>query len=137
MRTRGKKTNRHNSVTKTLPFMPKRSRADADSEVVNSIFDSIFTASSAVEFSDPNQYLTALKARVLSDLSFKGNEKTKAATEFTLSEAINTFGLKFEESLPEFRRKHLWDIENEVGMKEFPTTPCIGETLALSHIKRD
>ena len=90
-----------------------------------------------MDFSDPNQYLTALKARVLSDLSFKGKEKTKAATEFTLSEAIDTFGVKFENSPSEFSRKHLWDIENEVGMKEFPTTACIGETLALSHIKRD
>jgi hypothetical protein len=108
-----------------------------DSEVVNLIFDSIFTASSAVEFSDPKQYLTALKARVLSGLSSKGKEKTKAATEFTLSDAIDTFRLKFEKSPPEFSREHHWDIEKEAGMKEFLTTPCIGETLALSHIKRD
>ena len=44
--------------------------------------------------------ITALKA--LSDLSLKGKEKTKGATEFTLSEAINTFGLKFEKSVSEF-----------------------------------
>ena len=61
--------------------------------------------------------LTVLKFRFLSDLSLIEKEEHRAATDFTVYEAIQTFGLKLEESL-----KHLWDIENNVGMKEFPTT---------------
>ena len=103
--------------------MPKRTRAE-----IEAVFDSIFSVSSAVDFgTDPNKYLIALKTRVLSELS-KGKEKTTAAKDFTLYEAIETFGLKFEESPTEFIQNHHWDIENEVGMEEFPTTPCIGET---------
>ena len=49
-----------------------------------------------------------------------------------MSEAIETFGLKYEESPNEFRQNHEWDIEKEVGKEEFPTTPCIGEILMPS-----
>ena len=77
-----------------------------------------------------NESLTAIKKRVLSDLSFK--EKTKAVTDFTLSEAIRTLGLKYVESLGEFEQNHEWDIEKDVGKEEFPTTPCISETLMPS-----
>ena len=113
--------------------MPKRSRAERDSEALDSIFDLISNASRVVEYSpDPKNYLAALKTRVLSDLSSKGKEKNKAATDFTLDETIDMFGLKFEQSPNVFSQKHRWDIEKETGMKEFPTTPCIGETLMPS-----
>jgi hypothetical protein len=89
---------------------------------LNSLFDLISNASTVVEYSpDPKNYLSALKTRVLSDLSSKGKEKTKAATDFTLDETIDMFGLKFERSPTEFSQKHRWDIEKETGMKEFPT----------------
>ncbi|KAF8227706.1 hypothetical protein L208DRAFT_1405029, partial [Tricholoma matsutake] len=101
-----------------------------DSEALNSIFDLISNASTVVEYSpDPKDYLAALKTQVLSDLSSQGKEKTKTATDFTLDEAIDMFGLKFEQSPDEFSQKHHWDIEKEMGMKEFPTTPCIAPLL--------
>lgn len=110
--------------------MPKRSRGERDSEVLNSLFDLISNASTVVEYSpDPKNYLAALKTRVLSDLSSKGKEKTKAATDFTLDETIDMFGLKFEQSPNEFSQKHRWDVEKETGMKEFLTTPCIASLL--------
>jgi hypothetical protein len=122
--------------------MPKRT-AEIDSDEIDSLFDMILNASSAVDYhSDFKEYLTALKTRVLSHLSFK--EETRAATDFTLSEAIYTFGLKYVESFYEYMENHEWDIEKDVGMEEFPTTPCIGETfmpssmILLNHsIKRD
>ena len=70
----------------------------------------------------PKEYLTTVKERLLSDLSLK--EITQAATVFTLPEAIETFGLKYERSPNEFIQKHHWDIEKDMGKEEFPTTPC-------------
>jgi hypothetical protein len=52
--------------------------------------------------------------------------------EFTLSEAAKTFKLKFEKILTEYKRKHFWDIQKEMGVKEFLTMPCISETLMPS-----
>ena len=111
--------------------MPKRTHAEIESDKIDLYFDLIFNASSAMDYSsDFNKTLTAVKKRVLSDLSFK--EETKAAMDFTLSEAICTFGLKYVESLGEFAQNHEWDIEKDVGKEEFPTTPCISETLMPS-----
>jgi hypothetical protein len=117
-------------VTKTLAFyiMPKRTRADTDAEEeVNSFFDSIFDAASAVDISLDS--LSALKTRVLSNRLSKGKEQRKAATDFSMNDAIEIFGLKYEEIPLKFSKKYRWDIENEEGMEEFPITPCIGETL--------
>jgi hypothetical protein len=110
------------TLGQTAHIMPKRS-----SEAIDSIFDLISNASTVVQYSgDPKNYLAELKTQVLSNLSSKG-EKTKAATDFTLNETIKIFGLKFDQSLNEFIQKHHWDIEKEMGVKEFPTTPSIGE----------
>ena len=108
--------------------MPKRTRAEIDSDEIDSVFDLILNA---VDYSpDPKEYLTAIKKRLLSDISFK--KKTIAATDFTMFEAIETFGLKYVETLDEFSRNHEWDIEKDVGKEEFQTTPCISETLMPS-----
>ena len=104
--------------------MPKRTRAEIDSDEIDSVFDLILNA---VDYSPG---LTAIKKRLLSDISFK--KKTIAATDFTMFQAIETFGLKYVENLDEFSRNHEWDIEKDVGKEEFQTTPCIGETLIPS-----
>jgi hypothetical protein len=111
--------------------MPKRTRAEIDSDNINSVFDLFLNASSSVDYSsDPNKFLTAIKKRVLSDLLFK--EETKAATDFTMSEAIHTFGLKYVEFPSEFEPDHEWDIEKDMGKEEFPTTPFFSKTLMPS-----
>ena len=75
---------------------PKRTHAEARSEKVNSLFDLILNAASVVDPSpEHTKYLTALKSRFLSDLSSTEKEKTQAAKEFTLFEAVQTFGLKY------------------------------------------
>ena len=112
--------------------MPKRTRAEIELDNIESFFDLIFNASSAM---DNSSDLTAIKKKVLSDLSFK--EKTKAATDFTLSEAVHMFGLKYVESPNEFQQNHEWNIERDMGKEEFPTTPCIGKIILLNHIIRD
>jgi hypothetical protein len=105
--------------------MPKRTHAEARSEEVNSVFDLILNTANVVDPSPEHmKYLTALKSRVLSDLS----STKKDAKEFTLPEAVQTFGLKYQRTLNIYSQKHLWYIEKEVGKKEFPTTACIGET---------
>ena len=135
----GKRQNFDNSVTKLFPSAAASCQSEIDSDKIDSLIDLILNAStsSAADY----EYLTAMKKRLLlSDLSSK--EEKKAATDFTLLEAIETFGLKYVESLGKFQN-HEWDIENDVGKEEFPTTPCISETLTmpilLNHIlvKRD
>ena len=117
----------------TLPFcyiMPKRTHAEMDSDNIESYFDLIFNTSNDMNCSsDFNKSLTAIKKRVLSDLSFK--EETQAATDFTLDEAIRTFRLKYVEFPCEFVQNHKWDIEKDMGKEEFSTTSYIGETLTL------
>jgi hypothetical protein len=110
--------------------MPKRTRTEITEADLEETFDFLFNISAVDFFPDFKKNLTALKIRALSDVS--GKVKHQAATDFTVPIAIETFGLKFTESLDEYHLKHFWDIENEVGMKEFPTTPCIGETLMPS-----
>jgi hypothetical protein len=106
--------------------MPKkRTHAEIESGDIDSCFDLIFNASNAMDYGF-NQSLTAIKEQILFDLSLK--EETIATTDFTVPEAIHTFGLKYEESDKNYR----WDIEMDVGKEEFPTTPCIGETLMPS-----
>ena len=73
----------------------------------------------------------SVEEQILSDLS-EAKEKSKAATDFTLPEAIETFGLKYVQTLDKYQRDHAWDIEKDVGEVEFPITPCIGETLMPS-----
>jgi hypothetical protein len=93
------------------------------------MFDLILPALSAVKYSpDTMKYFTALKSRVLSDLSSTNQEQTRAAKDFSRSEAVEMFGLKFEDSMIIYNQRHHWPIEKEVEGKEFPTTPCIGET---------
>ena len=121
------------TVTIPLSFcyiMPKRTRVEMDIDNVDSMFNLLLNTCSAVDkFSDPQSFsfLAALKKQVLSDLSTK--EVTKAATNFTLEGAIEMFGLK-DDGTPS--QPHYWRIEEEVGEKEFPLTPCIGETLMQS-----
>jgi hypothetical protein len=119
--------NEHVTITVLSLFMPlKRTHDEARSDDINSLFDLIFNAASASP--EHMKYLTALKSRVLSDLSSTKKEKTQAAKEFTLFEAVHMFGLKYERIPTEYSQKHLWNIDKEVEGKEFPTTACIGET---------
>jgi hypothetical protein len=116
--------------------MPKRNRAEIDSDKIDSFFDLILNASGGVDISSANDsekkiFLNTIKEQILSDLS-EAKEKSKAATDFTLSEAIETFGLKYVQTLDKYQQDHTWDIEKDVGEVEFPITPCIGETLMPS-----
>ena len=127
-------SNRDNSVTKLFCIMPKRTRVEKESDNNNSFFDLILNASRSVDIfsdgdSEKKEKLTAIKKRLISDLSNSSKEQSKATTDFTLREAIETFGLKFVRTLGKFERNHEWDIEEDVGEEEFPTTPCISETL--------
>ena len=123
-----------------VPVMPKRTRAEKDSDNIDSIFDLILNASigvdiSAASESEKKDFLSTIKRRLLSDSPDSSKEQSKPATDFTLSEAIETFGLKYMRYMHNFERstrKHAWDIEKEIGEEEFPTTPCIGETFMPS-----
>ena len=109
--------------------MPKRTHAEINSDNIHSFFDLILSVSSEMDCSpDFIESLGSVKKRNLSNLLFK--EKNQAATEFTLAEAVNEFGLKYEDDPREFR--HAWDIEKDMGKEEFPTTPYISETLMPS-----
>jgi hypothetical protein len=106
---------------------PKRTRTEAD---VNWLFDLMLGAANVVKpCSDPIELITSLRSQVLSNLSSTQKEKTKAAGDFSMDEAIKEFGLKYQRLL-----KHHWDIEKEVEGKEFPTTPCIREPPLLKHM---
>ena len=72
------------------------------------------------KFSDAEEFLTALKNRVLS---------AKAATDFTLPEATKRSG---RNTIGPLKKSYQWHIEEDVGEKEFPTTSCIGENLMPS-----
>ena len=112
--------------------MPKQTPAELDSDDIDWVYDLFLNASREMVYSPDStisERLAALKERVLSDLSFREETNLKAATDFTLSEAIKTFGLKYVESLVEFRRNHSWDIEKDMGREEFQTTPGFGEKL--------
>jgi hypothetical protein len=104
---------------------PKRTYIEAD---LNSYFDLLLHAVSVVKYSpDRMKYFNALKSQVLFDMSSTLKEETRAATDFSLSQAVQTFGLKFQE----YNQRHLWSIDKEVEGKEFSTTPGIGETYIL------
>ena len=119
---------RDETVTSLFNMPPKRTHAEAGSEEVNSLFDLILNAASVVDPSPEHmKYLDALKSRVLSDLS-KKKAKTQAAKDFTLNDAVQTFGLKYQRTLIAYSQKHVWYIDKEVEGKEFPTTACIGDT---------
>lgn len=89
--------------------MPERTLAEIDSDNIESVFYLILNASSAMDYPNSNEFLTVIKKRLQSDLLRK--EINKAATDFTLHEAIETFGLKNVESPEEYFRNHEWDIE--------------------------
>lgn len=106
---------------------PKRTRTEAD---LNWFFDLMLGAVNAVKpCSDPVELITSLRSQVLSNLSSAQKEKTKAARDFSMDEAIKEFGLKYQRLL-----KYHWDIEKEVEGKEFPTTPCIREPPLSKHM---
>ena len=108
--------------------MPKRIRSELESDNINSLFDLISDTSNLVDPSlDFNENLTAIKKRLLT------KDENKAATDFTLVEAISTFGLKYVQT-PKQYYHHDWDIEKDVGTEEIQMTPCIGETLMSSCI---
>jgi len=93
------------------------------------MFDLILPALSVVEYSvDTMQYFTALKSQVLFQPVIHKPRRDRAAKDFSQSEAVETFGLKFQKSLVIYHQRHYWSIEEELEGKEFPTTPCIGET---------
>ena len=122
--------------------MPKRTHVEIDSDHIEYYFNLISNATAALNYSSDHfknltKDLAAIKRRVLSDLSFE--EKNRDATDIKLSEAVRIFGLSYVGGGIEFRRKHQWHIEKDVGEEEFPTTPCIGEKtlILLNHIKLD
>ena len=97
-----------------------------NAEDINSAFNTILTAATKLK---PSAYsiISELKSQALSELSEK--EIHLAAGDFTLAEAVTTFGLKFSQ-VPSESMDYYWNIEKEIGTMEFPMTPGFGETLS-------
>ena len=93
---------------RTLSF---RTRVEIDSDNVDLVYNLFLNASSAVnKFSDVEEFLTALKNRVLS-----AKEVTKAAKDFTLPEATKRLG---RNTIDPLKKSYQWHIEEDVGEKE-------------------
>ena len=109
--------------------MTKRKHSDG-TYTVDDLFNRIFAAVGKMD--NPPQdiptFLKQLKSTVLSDLSAAGGkEVTKAATEFTIDETVEIFGLKYTEVAS--AKAHAWRIENFPEAMNFEITPCIGDVV--------
>ena len=106
-----------------MPASIMPARVGYNAEDINSAFDTILTAATEL---NPSAYsiISALKPQVLSELSEKAIHL--AAGDFTLDEAVATFGLKFSQ-VPSEYMAYYWNIEKEIGTMEFPMTPGFGE----------
>ena len=107
--------------------MPKRSRADSDLEAINRVFEKLFDI---VNTSKPTSYATLsilkkLKHQALSTAAEEEEFIRKAAREFTLDEAIQTFSLKYRSNLRE-STKHQWKIEVLPDVTTFQPSACLG-----------
>jgi hypothetical protein len=96
--------------------MTKRKHFDETAEAVDSVFNLIFDAMSEKNDSisgTRTTWLQQLKSRLLSDLSAAGGGKEvkKAAKEFTIADAVESFGLKYTTVRSESSEKHFWRIE--------------------------
>ena len=121
--------------------MTKRKRSEESPELIDSIFNRMFAATgNDADYSLPGgsredfkKYLIRLKSQVLSDLSSAGGKETKkAAKEFTLEEAVQTFGLTYSTVISQSSQKHYWKIDDLTEANDFEITPCIGEKILQS-----
>lgn len=110
--------------------MPKRSRADSDLEAINRVFETLFDiANTSKSTSDTTLTLSILKKLKHQALSAAAEEEEfirKAAKEFTLDEAVQTFGLKYRSNLRE-SAKHQWKIEVLPDVTTFQPSACLGK----------
>ena len=89
-------------------------------EAVDWVFDLLFDAANVVKpCSDLREVITSVRSQIF----------FKAANDFSIDEAIEEFGLKYQVFIGQY-----WDIEKEVEGKEFPTTPYIGEPALSKHM---
>ncbi|KAF8329592.1 hypothetical protein F5887DRAFT_1064326 [Amanita rubescens] len=105
--------------------MPKRPRADSHSEVINSFFETLFAIANVSEPEDAVRFLKKLKLQVLSAEAEKKKPVHKAAKKFTLTEAVQDFGLTYSSNMTDVE-KHWWKIKTLLEAKTFPKpSPCL------------
>jgi hypothetical protein len=108
--------------------MPKRSRADSDSEAINRVFETLFNIASTSK--PPSEatlsILKKFKKQALSAAAEEEGFIHKAAKEFTLDEAVHTFGLTYRSNLRE-SAKHQWKIEVLPDVTTFQPSSCLGK----------
>jgi hypothetical protein len=104
--------------------MPKR-RADSHSEAINSVFDKLFAIANVSE-PEAVKILKKLKLQVLSAEAEKKIPVHKAAKTFTLTEAVQDFGLTYSSNMTDVG-KHRWKIETLPEAKTPQPPPCLGK----------
>jgi hypothetical protein len=112
----------------TTLIMRKHSRADSDIETINLVFERLFDI---VNTSKPTNdvilsILKKLKHQALSTAAEEEEFTRKAAKEFTLEEAVQTFGLIYTSSLKQ-SEKHQWKIEVLPDVTTFQPSACLGK----------
>lgn len=107
-------------------IMPKRPQADSHSEAINFVFETLFT----INVSKPEavRVLKKLKLQFFSAEAEKKNLKLvhKATKKFTFIEAVQDFGLTYNESMTD-AEKYWWKIETLPEAKTFQPLPCLGK----------
>jgi hypothetical protein len=81
------------------------------------------------------QRLKRVKSETFSELASDegGTEKKIAATDLTLEEAVQVFGLAYSTVIDEWMLKHHWGIEELPETMNFEQTRCISETFPWSY----
>ena len=114
--------------------MTKRKR---ELEDVEAVFERIL-AVAANQRSIPDETLSAfllwMKSKIVSqDQHDVVDKRSRAAEEFTLEEAVHAFGLKYSAgSSLSAQIRQTWQIQDMPGAQNFPMTPCLGKTQALT-----
>jgi hypothetical protein len=112
----------------TTLIMRKHSRADSDIGTINLVFERLFDiANTSKPTNDVTlSILKKLKHQALSAAAEEEEFTCKAAKEFTLEEAVQTFGLIYTSSLKQ-SEKHQWKIEVLPNVTTFQPSACLGK----------
>ena len=103
-------------IERPSSIMPKHPRAGSRSEAIDSFFEKLFAIANVSE-PEAVTILKKLKIQFLSAEAEKKKPVHKAVKKFTLTEAVQDFGLTYS---------YWWDIETFPETKTFQPSPCLG-----------
>ena len=89
--------------------MAKRSRADVSIEAIYSVFERLSAVIDTSNAADDTRILKRLKDQVLSELAEEEGAIHMQAKEFTLSEAVEVFGLTYSTKMSDLGKTPLGD----------------------------